>query len=534
MKFLHKEYSEEQVVKWIEAHSNNFIPFRLNNSSESAFGKSLGQLWQEFTAYLEADFAAEIAQVNAATATNIKPLSTSGMFTGNPIVAANGDIFYIQNDLASQAKLTRIDAQTNKEISVAKVMGSEFDYHQESGFLFVETDIHSNTNVFNDLSVYDVKRFRKKKITKGKRYNAVTWHPNGKQIAAVSTINRQSKVDILDSNGQLIKTLWQGSEREAVSHMKWSPDGSYLLASVWQNGYWNINKMELSTGQWELITQTVNIELKPSFSLDGNSILFIADYDGIPNAYQFDIATGNTKQLTNLLTGAFAVQQKNESGELLLTVLNENGYDIYAADVLKTTVEAKSPKRLFVSKIKASSFQTSGDNEDKLNSSNYSGLRYMKPKGWFPFVNITENETEVGVSGYIADPLSHHNLGFAVGYDGENGSPVGGIAYVYDRWNPTFKLSYIKDSFILTDEDDEFEGFAKSEDLRAELVWPFLKRNRQLALHLAYLDTQEKTVNSTLSSQRSAFDFKDERIGAAISYNSAKRWLVVKKAIKLN
>ncbi|MFN7985475.1 MAG: BamA/TamA family outer membrane protein, partial [Vicinamibacterales bacterium] len=76
--------------------------------------------------------------------------------------------------------------------------------------------------------------------------------------------------------------------------------------------------------------------LNPQWSRDGQSILFIADHDGVPNVYQIGLADRHIERLTSVSTGITGIAANSPAltvaatGRAIVTLHEAGGYQLYA------------------------------------------------------------------------------------------------------------------------------------------------------------------------------------------------------------
>jgi hypothetical protein len=120
-----------------------------------------------------------------------------------------------------------------------------------------------------------------------------------------------------------------------------SPDGKSLLYSSIREGFHKIILFQLEQGTGEQITSGLGNDLQASFSQDMSRIYFSSDrFDDIYNIYSLDLQNGELHQYTDVLTGAFAPQERiifdhkesTESRQLVFSAFYEGRYRIYRMD----------------------------------------------------------------------------------------------------------------------------------------------------------------------------------------------------------
>ncbi|MDH5324561.1 MAG: hypothetical protein OEZ68_08295 [Gammaproteobacteria bacterium] len=524
MNFIRDTYGEEKLREWIHNYSNNLLPFFINRNAGQTFGKSLGRLWPEFETYVQKQFRPQLEHIKSQGLVAGTQLSQTGYYTGAPRSLPNGDIFYVQDDFLSHQKLMRIKHNSTTPQVVAEVETDRYDVHPTAGIIMARLDLFNNASYFSDLHHIDIETGRQTRLTSEKRYIYATWNPQGDRIVAVHNHLSEKALHLLDANGNYLDTLWSGKDKVVVSQPDWSPDGKTIVASVWRpDSQWNLEAFSLAEKRWVKLTQTADIEAQPQFTHDGKSIIFCADYDGVYNVRKLDLLSGKTEQLSNVLGGAFAAVQHGEGRGIVYMGVSGKGYDIYKIDDSKaiTPVAYQEPAKKHIKSALANTEPNSVYNPDTAAVSDYNGLTRLTPTSWFPILFYTPDNAGVGITTWGTDPLERHYYEFSHAYDFKQKYSEGYLDYIYDRWNPALKLSVLRTPKYFLNSNDEAIRTRISETLSAELIYPILKRNQQLSLHLGVLQDKEKDVwrdpfvppqGETLS----------KLAGAAITYNSSK------------
>jgi Tol biopolymer transport system component len=522
---------EQKIIELIEQYSNNLLPFSLNSNSKRVLGKDMTALWDEFSADLRSRFLPEIERIRQTGEITGTALTHTGYYTRDPQVSAQGDIFYLQNDMQSEPRLMVIRKGKTKPEIVADVRGSSFDLHPTAGIVGTEIDAVNNTNQFSDLYHVDPTSGEKTALTRGKRYLLASWSPDGKEIIAVHNELGQHALHRLDAHGHKIETLWQGGDNTVISSMDWSPDGKTLVMPVWRpHTLWNLESFDIQTRQWTLLTHDTAIENSPRYSNDGQSIVFSADYDGVFNIYQMNVSNGTPEKLTNVVGEATspALYPSSNGTQLVYVGLGKDGYDLFQltgvtpirADTaaIKTTTAtattATTPANALPRKFAAL---------QNTRIEPYNALPRIVPTSWFPYFLVDDIRSEIGITTYGADPLRRHFYNVLAAYDTDHQWGLGQLNYIYDRWNPTLKFSLERQILAYLDNANAVIRYRNSDIASMEAVWPFFRYEQQWLLHAGILSESEsdkKIMPGFGPSQTN----NDRLAGLAISYNSADRY----------
>ena len=169
---------------------------------------------------------------------------------------------------------------------------------------------------------------------------APAWSPDGRKIAFSGWRNDHFDIFILDMESRAITNFTDDEIFDGAP--VYSPDGrSIVLVSVVGDGYAKLFRMDFDKpGQRFQLTGGESNENDPVYSPDGKRIYFTSDRDGRDNIYSLDLATGELRQHTNVVTGAsqptvIPEPESSEHGDerLVFTGFWKQTFNLYVADV---------------------------------------------------------------------------------------------------------------------------------------------------------------------------------------------------------
>jgi WD40 repeat protein len=162
------------------------------------------------------------------------------------------------------------------------------------------------------------------------------WSPDGTKVAFSG--NRAGRFDIfeLDVESGAVRNL---TDDEAYDGSPvYTPDGKGLVYSSISGLYAKLFRLDLAApGQRQQLTRGNANDKDAVFSLDGSRIYYSSDRDGIDNIFSLDPASGETKQLTDVVTGCFmpSVVLHPEGGErVVYTGYWDGRFDLYMIDTM--------------------------------------------------------------------------------------------------------------------------------------------------------------------------------------------------------
>ncbi|NOZ57039.1 MAG: peptidase S9, partial [Calditrichaeota bacterium] len=167
----------------------------------------------------------------------------------------------------------------------------------------------------NELAIFDIER---RKLIRQRGFPGVgamsspAWSPDGRFIAFSGQKGGISDLYLWDlATDSLIQLT---NDRYGQIQPAWSPDGTTIAFATDEGPATDLTRLShdgLQIGFLNLETGTTKIleifpvgkHINPQFSPDGASLYFIADPDGFSNIYRLDLATGQVYKVTDVATG---------------------------------------------------------------------------------------------------------------------------------------------------------------------------------------------------------------------------------------
>lgn len=510
--FIEETYGQQAIDRLIENYSNNIIPFMINTNSEQLFNKNIDELWVEFSVWLKNRYQPEIDQQILAGLVEGEKITNSGYNTG-PVDLLNNEIYYVSSGAFEHTELIKINSEKIEVISDLH-SGAKINAH-EKGVLVIQREFCDEYNLNSDIYIIENITNEIKRLTTCARYRSASMSPDGKSIVAVKTDKGRSELHLLDATGLKIKSLWQGNNTDIVSQLNWSPTGENIIAAVFRTDHgWNIEEFNIIDLQWKSITDDHFIDMYPSYSEQGNAILFSSDRTGRYQIYRYAKDSKKLEQITRVANGAFESAQKNKHEPLYYVGYNENGRDIYQlnkADVL-TVMPLTYVDGMEIDL--ASDVKTS-------QAEKYSAFSSLYPRWWLPYISLNEDRNEYGITTSGNDALGIHNYFLNFAYDTNNEWLIGNINYSYVN---RFAVGYQRSTDIYRDSSGDFALARNVDDIFLSIGFNKPAIESRLQYRLGFV-VSESTDGNRASGIPEQVDTQDNLFGGAVIFDNTQSYI---------
>jgi hypothetical protein len=145
----------------------------------------------------------------------------------------------------------------------------------------------------------------------------------------------------MDSAGRNINQITSFKNQEQLYGPKWSPDGKKITFSYSIKDGRDIGLINSDGSDFKLLINNFYDERNPVFTSDGESIIYSSDRTGIFNIYKYDLKSGKSEQITNVLGGAF-MPAINKNGDIAFADYTSSGYKLALIKDAKPIVKSDS------------------------------------------------------------------------------------------------------------------------------------------------------------------------------------------------
>ena len=448
--FLAEIYGPRAAAGFIELYSRNIIPFSMNRTASRYFGKDFHLLWDEYQQWLEQQFPTSNAPAPG------EALFVHGQNSIAPVAAAEG-AYYSWQDGHGIPQLMQYGSDGQAQAITELKYPGIFDLKDNGEVLLASVRSRQENRLWSDLYHYNGKNWRR--LTHDGRYREARWL--GDHILARRMQDGIAGLDLLDTQGVLIRTLWQGRDGEVLGRIAISPDHEQMVAAYKPiRRSWQLARIDIQDGQLTLLSDNRWHQAQPSYAKDG-SLLYSADYNGRFNLYRMDMASGRLSQLTDVATAALNPVQDGQ-GKIYFEYLSAEGYRLHRLQIdERSSLSASDVVLNGNMTVSAESPQSSGDGDaGHWATYPYTPWHSLRPRWWLPMLAATEESTLFGVMTGGSDSLKQHRYELALGYESKTGEPAGSLLYQFSN---RYQLYAQRSLSYYLDEEDALQAIRASD-----------------------------------------------------------------------
>lgn len=496
--YLASKYGDTVLTKYSNWLSGG-LPLFYNTQAKRVFGKNLYSLWQDFKAQSYQEYAQQIQIIRENPVTQANQMTQTGFNTQSPVFSPdNQKIYYLARTNNDYPGLYELDLATAKNIKLlSKNISSNIRISSDGATLiFSVRDYYQNNYRFDDLYAYSLAGKKLTRLTHGLRASDADFSRIDSNIVFVRNQNGQTDLCLMKLATKEIIPLSHREDFTQYSNPRFAPDGKKIAVAIWKKGgAQDIYIYDLATEWLVPITEDYYLDIEPSWSQDGEYLLFSSDRNKVFNIYAYHFKTDKLYQVTNVVTGAFSPELASDNHKLLFQSHSDQGYDIYLAQInldslaQHALVEMRASDTL--ADIKYDIFPTTVSTSLYY----YNPFPSILPKFWLPMVMYEHREKwSYGALTYGADALFQHQYLLQAFYNPQTKKPNIYFNYTLDKFKST----------ILFNAEYEYQRLQGSIASR----FSFLKNDYQHYLTGSYL-----------------FDYKynlDNGLGLFYQFNSSK------------
>ena len=144
----------------------------------------------------------------------------------------------------------------------------------------------------------------------------------------------------------------------------------------------------------------------------------------------------------------------------------------------------------------------------------------MMPRWWFPLLELSENQTEIGFTTSGNDALGIHRYLLNASYDTQNQWFTGGITYNYSN---RLQAGFQRTTDIVLDNNGNFAMAIKEDDVFVSYAFPITRVDYNWKLIVGAFSSHD--YDGRREPIYAPFEFKDNLLGVASLFNNSKHYI---------
>ena len=487
--WLAAKHGEKALMHFHRAYASTPIPYLSWLAAEIAFDTSLESEWSNFEAAMTVNATTTLAKIQTSTIPMSKPIRLThfgGQVLGPKITPDGKSIIFSTSSLVDGPRIRRIDLEgKNEEVLLEDTLSKAISFTPDgSAFYFQQTQINQRYYTHNSLLRYDLKQNRSTLVQPSKEKKKDFLAPsgslrardpdissNGKYIVFVQTPYGANQLVLaeLESDGVTIKPriIVPAQPDVQLSNPRFSPQGNHIAVSRFKAGRRDIIIYNVSGQIVHRVTNDRALDIDPTWSSDGQWLIFSSDRSGIYNLYAYHVDRGEFRQLTNLSTGAFQACLSPDQKRVVFRGYSVDGFDIYTMPLNLEDAPISLIQAQTDTKFDNSVRQGPAARQDVIKQppppapfkdtplpenlpanwklTPYSAASTLLPfqDNWnlLPSIFFTENNIVGQLSHFATDALQTQSYALWTTYELESNFVGGGATYINNQLFPTFSFS---------------------------------------------------------------------------------------------
>ena len=346
--FIEQEYGKDGVRNFIYEYRKVLLTGNVEKAVSEAFGTDIDAFNRNFNRFLRRRYFPVLLEKKSPDDYGKEVgIRKPGVFTFSPTLSPSGELLAAFASPKQELDLVVLSAEDGKTVkNLTKGWTNKYRYLVTEAFSG-RRDL--SWSPAGDQVVTFVRKENRRMLAlydaiQGKLLHLIplpdvaqgaspVFSPDGKKITFEG--NRDGVVDLfeLDLAANTIRNLTQDEDFDA--NPWYAPDGSTVLYNRRVGATWKIFSVDLSdpTRKTQL-TFGDSTDIQPSYSRDGKTVYLSSDRGGygVFNIFSLDIATGETKQYTDVVGGCFGpVEMAPRDGEpyLVMTAYFDGTFRLY-------------------------------------------------------------------------------------------------------------------------------------------------------------------------------------------------------------
>ena len=447
LQYLSDQYGEEKLVSLAHIYGDLLFSVGIDGAFTFVYKKNLIMLWNEWLDDLREKYQKQAASLGKLTEPSL--LTETGYYHYKPKWSKDSQkIYYVKRDADEYPQIREYDlsSRRSEKLFEGMVTDDSLSLSPDGKYLlFSKADNYKNYYNYKDLYLLDLSNNRLERLTEGLRSGDPAFSPDGGKIIFVHNQKGERDLMLYDWKNQKksINAISSPEPEAQYFSPSYSPDGKQIAAAKHTNdGKQRIYLIDSKNGNEKLLNRLDNLatEANPTFSYDGEYVLFDSDRSGIVNLYAYHVKTNRLFQLTNVLGGAMMPDLSADGKKLAYISYSSRGYDVAAMEVdlssWKEIIAGTKAESLGYNPVSSETEGLLSSKSQKYSTHDYDPFPSLMPTFWIPYSYFNENGDQTSI--YIGgrDPLNWHTYYLDLGYDFNAKRPSYSVYYANNQLLP--------------------------------------------------------------------------------------------------
>jgi hypothetical protein len=437
-RYLADRFGADSIARLADDTSGR-VPYFGARGFRKVFGRSLGDLWNDFEAATRASAPAE------ASGARVR-LTHHGFSVSAPAFSASGRLFYSIVNPHDFPALMELAPQGDPRRVANRYLGNRIAAAGDE-LVFDQIEYVNNVALRSDLFAVASNGAAVRRLTEQARAADPDVSPDGRTIVCtIQSADRRGLATLpLPAAGQLgTPALLLDDESTDYSSPRWSPDGQSVVAERRRvGGRSELVIVDIATRRARTIVSSPTGRNVTPFWPSAETILFASDRNGGPfQIYSVDVTSGSMRKLEGAGLSAQAPVVAPGGRSLVFVGYTADGYDLFSlplASARWTDLAADVPE--------ANPQPAPQPPASSTPDTPYRPWRTLAPQFWTPILESDNEELSAGAATAGMDALGRHSYAATVAWTTTTvRRPDWSIAYAYDRWWPTLFASMSDDT----------------------------------------------------------------------------------------
>ncbi len=331
--YIAMTYGEEKLIE-INNQLKNKLSFTIEEAIKKVLNKSGKELYEEWKQFLK-NYYLTNTHLLRENLFEGELIESDGFGNFYPVFhPMENKIFYLSNKNEDYflTSIYAYDLNTKKSELIVSGVSSTFSITPDGEKLIYSRLTEKNKNLvkIHDIYIYDLRNKKEKRLTRGLRANNPSVSPDGKTIVFTSQKDGTINLFLIDIDGKDYRQLTYYKNGEQLFNPRFSTNGNKIIFDYSLNESRDIAICDLD-GNIDFILNEVGIDERNPFFINDEEFIYSTDKKGIYNIFVYNLKTKTSRQITNVLGGAF-MPAANHKGELTYSGYTSTGYKIFFID----------------------------------------------------------------------------------------------------------------------------------------------------------------------------------------------------------